>query len=120
MVDAGIEIDVLKQMLLQQRQAERLGQSTETAPVIRHRTAAMRNDELQLWKLRKNIRGEQLHEGGRVAVEIMRAGGMERRVTGRTDVDHRRHVEVDQLLVDRIPIRIRKRRVGPISARWVR
>jgi hypothetical protein len=80
----------------------------------------VRNDELQLRESLENVRREALHEGGRVAVQIVRAGGMESRVAGVTDVDHRGNVEFDQLFVNRIPIGIGKRRIGPISARRVR
>lgn len=68
----------------------------------------------------KNVRRQALHEGGGVAVQIVRTGGMESRVAGVTDVDHRGNVEFDQLFVNRIPIGIGKRRIGPISARRVR
>src|ERR1700678_1008048 len=36
------------------------------------------------------------------------------------DVNHRGRVEFDQLFVDRIPIRIGERRIGPVAAGWIR
>ena len=46
----------------------------------------------------------------------MRAGGVEARVAARAHVDHRRHVVLDQRLVDRKPVPIGQRRRVPVSA----
>ena len=59
---------------------------------------------------------DQLHEGGRVGVEVVRAERVEVGVAGGGDVDHRRHVELDQRLVQREPVRVGERRRGPVPA----
>ena len=92
--------------------------SAIATPVIRHRSAAVRNDHPQRRKIPK-IRGQKLHEGGGVGVDVVRAGRVEVRVARRADVHHRRHVQFDQLLVERIPVAIDERRRGPHSARWI-
>ena len=61
----------------------------------------------------------QLHERRGVAVDVVRAGGVEVRVARRADMDHRRHVELDHLLVERIPLAVGQRRVGPVAARRI-
>ena len=63
---------------------------------------------------------EELHERGGVGVDVVRAGGVEVRVARRADVDHRRHVELDQLLVERIPVPVGQRRRRPVAARRIR
>ena len=59
---------------------------------------------------------DELHERRGVGVEVVRAGGVEGRVARRADVDHRRHVELDHLLVERIPVLVGERRVVPVAA----
>ena len=61
----------------------------------------------------------KLHEGGGVAVDVVRAGGVEVRVARGADVDHRRHVELDHLLVERIPVLVGQRRILPVAARRI-
>src|SRR5881392_3127609 len=46
----------------------------------------------------------------------MRAGAVKIRIDRGADMHHRRHVELDQLLVDRIPPGIGQRRFAPIAA----
>jgi hypothetical protein len=79
----------------------------------------MRNDELQLGEALEQIRRHALVERGGVAVQVVRAGGVKRRIARRADMDHRRHVQLDHLLIDRIPVRIAQRRIGPIPARRI-
>src|ERR1700677_3697313 len=45
---------------------------------------------------------------------------MKGRITGMADVNHRGRIEFDQLFVDRIPIGIRERRIGPVATGWIR
>ena len=110
---------LLQQVLLQQRLLHLLRQPAKTAPVIRHRAAAMRDQELQCRKVLEQIRGQALHECRRVGIEVMRAGGVEAGIAACRDVDHGRDVELHHLLVDRIPLPVRQRRRGPVPARWV-
>ena len=61
----------------------------------------------------------ELHERRRVGVDVVRAGGVEVRVARRADVHHRRHVELDHLLVERIPVPVGQRRRAPVAARRI-
>ena len=120
MIDAGVEEDVLQQKLAEGRPLHVLRQTAITAPVIGHGPAAMRDDEFQGRKILEQIGGQELHEGGGVAVDVMRAGGVEVRVAGGADMHHRWHFELDHLLVERIPPPIGHRRVLPVAAGRVR
>ena len=71
-------------------------------------------------KSRKMIRGDHLHHRGGVRPEVVRARGVEGGVAGGAHVDHRGHVELHHLLVERIPPAIAERRVGPVAAARVR
>ena len=62
---------------------------------------------------------DELHERRGVGVDVVRAGGVEVRVARRRHVDHRRHVELDHLLVERIPVTVGQRRRGPVTARRI-
>ena len=64
--------------------------------------------------------GQELHEGGGVAVDVVRAGGVEGGIARGAHVHHGRHVELDHLLVDRIPVAVGQRRVLPPAARRIR
>ena len=59
---------------------------------------------------------DELHERGGVGVDVVRAGEVEGGVAGRADVHHRRHVELDQLLVERVPPAVGERRLLPLAA----
>ena len=54
-IDARVEEDVIEQMVLQQRLLHFLRQPAETAPVIRHRAAAVRDDEVQRREILEQI-----------------------------------------------------------------
>ena len=86
---------------------------------IRHRAAAVRDDELELGELLEHVRQDELHHRHGVGVEIVRAGGVLRRIAAAGDVDHRRHVELDHLLVERIPPFVGERRRVEIAARRI-
>jgi len=55
MVDAGIKVNVIEQMVLEQRLFQLLRQASETTPVVRHCATAMGNEELQGWKILEQI-----------------------------------------------------------------
>src|SRR5690348_5165656 len=115
MVHAGIEVDVFEQKLGQRRTFQILRDAAVTAPVVGNCAASMRNDKFQGGKIPENVESEELHEGGRVAIEEMRAGGVEIGVAGSADVDHRRHIELDHLFVERVPEAIGERGITPVS-----
>ena len=85
----------------------------------RHRAAAVRDDELELREILEQIRQDELHERHGVGVEVVRAGGVQRRIAAAGDVDHRRHVELDHLLVERIPPLVGERRRVEVAARRI-
>ena len=59
---------------------------------------------------------QELHESRGVGVDVVRARGVEVGVAGTGDVDHRRHVEVDHRLVERVPGLVGERQGGPVTA----
>ena len=67
-------------------------------------------------KVLEQVGQDDLHEHHGVGVEIIRAGGVLRRIAAAGDVDHRRHVELDHLLVERIPPLVGHRRRVEIAA----
>ena len=70
-------------------------------------------------KSREQVALYELHERCGVGVEVVRAGGVEGGVDAGADVDHRREVVLDQLLVERVPGTVGQRRRGPVPARRV-
>ena len=82
-VDAGVEEHVAQQVLLELRLAERHREPAEATPVVGHRAAAVRDDELQVGEVAEQIALEQLHEGRGVGVQVVVAGGVERRACTR-------------------------------------
>ena len=86
LIHAGIEQDVAQQMLAERGRLHGLCQSAEASPMIRDRAAAIRDDELRGWEVVKNIGGQQLHEPGGFAVQIMRSRGMECGIAGLADM----------------------------------
>jgi hypothetical protein len=118
-VDAGVEVDVAQDVFLQWRFAECHRQSAEAPPVVRHRAAAVRNDEAQGGEVREQVALDELHERRGVGVEVVRAGGVEGRVDARADMDHRRDVVLHHLLVDGVPGAVGERWRGPVAARGV-
>src|SRR5918993_2062666 len=106
-------------MLVQRRLFHVLRKATVAAPMERHRAAAMRDDKPQRRKVLEQIALDKLHESGGVAIDVMRAGVMEVRIARRRHMDHRRHIQFAQFLVDRIPVAVDQRRIRPHPARWV-
>src|SRR5262245_24200276 len=102
-IDAGVEEHVLEQVFLERRPLHVEREPAIATPVIGHRAAAMRNDELERREILEQVRRQELHEGGCVAIDVVRAGGVESWVAGGAHVYHRRHIQLHHLLVDRIP-----------------
>src|ERR1700746_632887 len=88
MIDAGIKVDVFQKKFAQRRTFQILCDAAITAPMVGNGTAAMRNDELQRGKILENVRSEELHERGGVAIQVVSARGMKIRIAGTADVDH--------------------------------
>src|ERR1039458_7945446 len=120
MIDAGVEINILQQMLVERRLLHLLRQTAVAAPVERYRAAAMRDYEFQAREILEQVALDKLHERGGVGVDIMRSGMMEIRIAGRRYMNHRRHFEFAQFLVDWVPMPVGQRRIGPITAGGVR
>ena len=88
----------------------------EAAPMERHRAAAMRDDQLELREILEQVGEDELHERHGVGVEIIRAGRVHRRIAAARHVHHCRHVELDHLLVERIPPLVGQRRRIEVAA----
>src|SRR5437764_8551067 len=82
--------------------------------------SAMRNDETQFWKILEQFRRDELHESGRVSIDVVRSCCMEVRVAACADMNHGGHVELDHFLVKRIPMLVCQGRRSPMTARRVR
>jgi hypothetical protein len=54
-VDAGVKEDVVQQVVFEQRLFHFLRQPAEAAPVVRHRAAAVRNQEAQRGEILKQV-----------------------------------------------------------------
>jgi aminopeptidase N len=119
-VDAGVEEDVVHQMGLDRRALLPGRDPAEAPPVVRHGAAAVRDDQPQRREPAEQVAHQQLHEGGGVGVEVVRAEGVHGRVARGGDVDHGRHVELGHRLVQREPVGVGQRRRGPPRAGRVR
>src|SRR4051812_18735301 len=119
-VDAGVEKDILQQVLFQRRALHVLREAAVAAPVVGHGAAAVRDDQPELREVLEEIAADELHEGGGVGVDVVRAGEVERRVARLAHVHHRRHVELDHALEHRVPPAIGERRLLPPAARGIR
>ena len=115
-VDAGVEVNVVEQELLQRRFFHVLRQTAIASPVIRHRAAAVRNDEFQGREILEDVRCQELHEGGGVAVDVVRARRVEVRIAGAAHVDHGGNFKLHHLFVNRIPPAVEQGRIGPHAA----
>ena len=120
MIDAGVEIDVVQKQLDQQGLLHLLRQAAKPPPVVRHRAAAMRDKELQRRKVLEQVGRQALHERRRISVQVMRAGGVETLIAACADMDHRRDVVLDHLLIDRIPVPAGQRRRCPVPPGRIR
>ena len=96
------------------RLLQHVGQPPVAAPVVGHRSPAVRDDQPQVGQVSEQVALEELHEGRRVGVDVVRAGRVEHRVGDRCDVHHRRDVELDQRLVDGVPAAVGQGRGGPV------
>jgi hypothetical protein len=90
------------------------------APVVGHGAAAMRDHQAQRREILEQVALQQLHEHRGVGVQVVRAGAVEARVARGRHVDHGRHVQLAQRLVQRIPLAVGHRRAGPVAAARVR
>jgi hypothetical protein len=115
-VDAGVEEDVVEQVVAQQGLLQLLRQPPVAAPVVGCGAAAVRDDELQRREVLEQVALDELHHGGGVGVDVVGAGGVEAGVATRADVDHRRDAVLDHLLVDRVPVAVGQRRFLPVAA----
>src|SRR6202011_692084 len=88
MVHAGIKVDVPQQKFSQRGALQILRDTAITAPMIGNRAAAMRDYEFQGGEILKNVGGHELPKSRRVAVQIMRAGGVKIWIARAADVDH--------------------------------
>ena len=88
--------------------------------MVRRGAAAMGHDEAQLREIPEQIALDELHHGGGIGVDVMRARGVEAGVATGRYVDHRGNVVFDHLLVDRIPVAVGQRRRLPVSAGRIR
>ena len=79
-VDAGVEVDVLQQVVLQRRALHVLREAAVAPPVVGDRAAAVRDDELERREVLEEVALDELHEGGRVGVDVVGAGEVEGRV----------------------------------------
>src|SRR5476649_2718902 len=59
-IDAGIEENVIEQVIFQQWLFQLLREPAEATPVIWHGAAAMRDHEAQGWKVAEQVRGQAL------------------------------------------------------------
>ena len=103
-------------MLGERRLVQHVGQPAIATPVVGHGAAAVGDDQTQRREVGEEVALDELHEGRGVGVDVVRAGGVEVGVAAARHVDHRRHVELDHLLVDRVPVAIGERRPGPHAA----
>src|SRR5258708_34731441 len=79
-IHAGIEEHVLQHMLAQRRPLHVLRQAPIPSPVIRYRSAAMRDDETQGGEVLEQIGSEKLHERRGISIDVVGAGSMEIRI----------------------------------------
>src|ERR1700732_2980753 len=88
--------------------------------MIGNRAASVRDDEFQCGEIFKNVGGEELHESGGVAVQIMGARGVKIRIARSADVNHGGDIELYHLFVERVPEAVGERRIAPMPTRRVR
>ena len=119
MIDARIEENILQQVLGEERLLHVLGEAAVAPPVEGDGAAPVGDHEPELGKVLEEVALQQLHERRGVAVEVMGARVVHRRVARRRHVDHRRHLELDQLLVDRVPVAVGEGWGLPVAARGI-
>jgi hypothetical protein len=118
-VDAGIEVDIVHDMAGKRRLLEHVGQAPVASPVIGHRAAAVRDDEAQRREVLEEVALDELHEGDGVGRDIEGAGRVEPRIAAPRNMDHRRHIQLNHLLVEGIPETVGERRMGEVAAAWI-
>src|SRR5438067_12041201 len=117
MVDTRVEPDVVRQQLVQLGPTQVQIHAAVASPVVRNGATAMWNDEAQRWEILEQLRLlHELHEGRGIGIQVVRTGLVKGGIARRADVDHGRYVELDDLLVQRVPGPLGKRRVLPVPA----
>ena len=120
MVNAGIEINIVEQVLFEQWLFQLLRQAAKASPVVGYGTATVRNQKLQCGKVFEQIAGQALHEGGGVCIQIMRAGGVKTGIATGGHMDHGGQVVLHHFFVNRVPVFVAQRRAGPVAAGRIR
>ena len=116
-VDARVEPDVAHDQLVELGATQVEVHAAVAAPVVRDRATAVGNDESQGRKVFEELRLlDELHERRRVGIQVVRAGLVERGITGGADVDHCWHVQLDHLFVQRVPVAVGQWRFLPVTA----
>ena len=120
MIDTSIEKNVSADKFPQRRPIQVLGKTAITSPVVRDGAAAMRDNKSQSRKILEQIGREELHKGCRVGVNVMRTGCMEVRIARRADMNHRRHIQLHHLFIERVPVAVGERWGSPVAAGRIR
>src|SRR5690606_13232089 len=76
-VNTGVEVNVLHDVLSQRWALEHVGQTAVTAPVIGNSTTTVRNDNAQIREVLEEIALNQLHESCGISVDVVSTRGME-------------------------------------------
>ena len=86
----------------------------EATDLVGHGAAGVGDDQLELGKVVADVGGEQARDGDRLLEDEVQAVALARGRLAAGGVDQRRHVELAERLVDRIPVAIaERRRRGP-------
>ncbi len=88
--------------------------------MIGYGAAAMRDDQAQLGEILEQVTFDELHEGGRIGIDVIGASCVEGRIARTRDMDHGRHIELDHLLEERIPVSVVERRRREVATGRVR
>src|ERR1700730_2569003 len=88
--------------------------------MVGNSAATVRDDEFQCGEILKNVGGEELHESGGVAVQIVSARGVKIRIARSADVNHGGNFELSHFFVEWIPEAVGERRIAPMAARGIR
>ena len=118
-VHTGVKENIVQQVLRQQGLFQLLRQPPEAAPVVRHSTTAMRDQELQGGEVLEQVAGQALHEGRGVGVQVVRASGVKAAVAAGRHVNHGGDVVLDHLFINGVPGLVAQRRRCPVAARWI-
>ena len=118
-VNTGVEEDVVQYALFQFKALVQR-HTAETTPVVRHRTATVRDDHFQLREVLEHVRHHQLLEAGGVSAQVVGTSGVEAVVTGCGYVNHGWNIVLDHFFVDRVEITSAQTAAVPETTGWVR